>query len=269
MYRFNNIIVRGFLLFCLTSVLKSEELRNRSGPYRPHSFELRRQGDDLTGMDEAAFAKLSIEDALLKRAYHSVFSTAGSGPLYFTQPELTAALTDMRRRGDSVTPMLIKLMNENQETGFETCVLIGISKVGNIELDPYLEYSRKLLRERTQTMNAGLAEVASMLLSSKGTEEDIELLKWVIETRPYVADPVNRELGHLKRRLSLPKPEPRVPLRGSSSASGSPTGDSKSDEQQRPTVTAERERESTRWVAWFLVILVAGGLFRLLLKKRK
>ena len=270
MFHYNKMIISWFLIFSLFSFAKAEETKNHSGPYRPSSPELAMADfNELSGMDGTAFSKLSLDAPSLKRAYLFVFSTAGSGPLYFKQPELTAALSDMRRRGDSVTPMLIKLMNENHETGFEMCVLMRISRVGNIEMEPYLEYSRELLRERTQTMNAGLAEVASMLLSSKGTEEDIELLKWVIETRPYVAAPVSRELGHLKRRFGLPKPELRPPLRGSPSPSGSPTGDSRSDRQQRPTVTAEKEQESIRWVAWFLVILVAGGLCRMFLKKRK
>jgi hypothetical protein len=118
-------------------------------------------------------------------------------------------------------------------------------------------------------MNAGLAEVASMLLSSKGTEEDIELLNWVIETRPYVAAPVIRELGHLNRRLGLPQQEPRPALGSKPAINDAPDGASPRGEQKSPTVTAELEQESTRWFAWFLAVLVAGGLFRLLFKKRK
>ena len=240
-----------------------------AGPYRPYSAELKADEDQLKGFNESEYARMSLEDPQLKLAYAAVFGSSINGGFYNLPPEVFAALADLRKRGDTVTPMLLQLMGENQETGFELHVLASIPAVGTIKIDPYLDYARHVLRERTQTMSAMLAGCASNLLAEHGTKEDAELMRWVMEQRPWLADSVTRKLDELNRRLNLPKQEVRAPLKGRPIAAVQSQEDSRSVGQKAPATSSNKEQEVTRWIVWPLAILVAGGLVRMLLKNRK
>ncbi len=257
-------------VIALACVAGAEEIKNHPGQYRPYSPEL---GNgllyELKGMDEAAFARMPLDDALLKRAYWHAFLSLLSAGIQPPDPEARAALADLRRRGESVTPMLLKMMADNQETDFEGAVLYTIPEVGSIPLEPYLEYARKVLRDRTQTMNGSLAGYAAKLLATHGTKEDAELLKWVMETRPYVAPPVTMHLDELNRRLGLPKTNPpRTPNRQATTGdatSGNPQGTA-----SKPTSLTDTEQPvKTRWLVWVLLILAATGLLWVVIKKKK
>ena len=270
MLHYHRTIISWFFIFSLFSSANSESKKNHAGPSRPYSADLASADiDELKGLDETTFSKLSPEDPLLKRAYHFVFLAAVAGNFHTIPTELHGALSDMRRRGDAITPMLLKLMNENQETGLEICVLVGISNVGNIDLEPYLHYARKLLRERTQSMSAGVAGTASILLASEGNKEDAALMKWVMESRPWLADSVTRELDSLNRRLGLPKQESRPSLKDRPPTSQEPSSEFQSVDQNAPALADKENPETIRWIGWSLALLVTGGLFGLMFKKRK
>jgi hypothetical protein len=112
---------------------------DHSGPYRPLSEGLERDQMDLRGLDEAAYASMSLDDIRLHNAYVSVLQTFRGGQLYAKDPEHVGALANLRKRSDTATPLLLKLLNENQETGFEVCLLINISAVRSLNLKPYLD----------------------------------------------------------------------------------------------------------------------------------
>jgi hypothetical protein len=162
--------------------------------------------------------------------------------------------------------MLLKLAMENQETRYECALLYSIDEVGTINLDPYLEYSRNLLRERTQTMSASLAEWASRLLSRHGSKEDVELLARVIEERPFVARGVSQSLKELKRRLDSPKQVSRPMLKDSPPTSEAAT-DYAADSARRPsTAKGVEETQSKPWIIWISFIIVAGAMLWIVLR---
>ncbi|MEO8614453.1 MAG: hypothetical protein ABI600_04880 [Luteolibacter sp.] len=243
--------------------------KDYAGPYRPYSADFDGYDSVLNGLDEAAYGRMSLEDPILKRAYRAVFGSSINGVFNNLPPEVSAALVDLRKRGDTVTPMLLQLMERNQETGLESSILVSIAAVGTIQLDPYLDYARNLLRNRTQTMSGAAAECASNLLAEHGTKEDAKLMKWVMETHPWEADGITRKLDELNRRLNLPKQEPRPPLRGTPATSDFPNVESRSVKHQIAPVSEKKKEEVTHWIVWPLAILVAVGLLRLVLKKRK
>ena len=266
--RYKSIVCK--LLCLIVSFASQVNAEDYPAPYRSYSAELTRDKlNEFDGWDEAAFARLSIEDPVLKRAYHTVFGSVVNDYMRFDEPELNAALADMRRRGDTLTPMFLKLMDENQETGFESLVLVHISNIGTINVAPYLEYARRVLRERTQTMNAGLAGCAADLLAKHGTKEDGELMKWVMETRPYVADSVTRKLDALNRRLGLPKQGTRPPQREVPSADGTSGGDSRRQVKRPPVPIQEKSPSGTSWLVWTFLGLVVSGLLVFVLRNRK
>jgi hypothetical protein len=247
--------------------IKPETINTHPGPYRPWSLEFQQVNPEhLHGITAEKLAKMSLSDPLLKYAYMIVFMSS-AGTLDNLEPEQALVLKDMRRRGDSVTPMLLKLAMENQETGYECALLDRIDEVGTINLDPYLEYSRNLLRERTQTMSASLAGCASKLLSRHGSKEDIEILERVLEERTYVASFVSISLKELKRRLDSPKQVSRPMLQDRQPTSEAVT-DNTADSARRPSTAKDvEENPSKPWIAWGLLITALTGMVWILLKK--
>lgn len=270
MFRFNKIVICFWILWAVPYVGADVEIKpegkDHPGSYRPWSPELKQVNPEhLYGITAEKLAKMSLDDPLLKYAYFDVLGNALQG-LGTSEPEQALVLADMRRRGEAVTPMLLKLANENQETGIESAILDRIDQVGTVNLAPYLEYSRNLLRERTQTMNASLAGCASGLLSRHGSKEDIKLLERVLEERAYVATFVSDSLKALKRRLDSPKPISRPMLKDSSPTSEAAT-DNAADSARRPS-TAKRVEEtpSKPWITWISFIFVAGIMLWIVLR---
>jgi hypothetical protein len=265
MYHFNKLSTH--LLLFLAIHYTTLDAQNQPGPYRPYSDELESSNIELKGLDEHAYSQMSLDDIRLKTAYVEVFLST-FGDFFPLKPELNAALTDMRKRGDSITPLLLKLMDENQETGFEFSLLLDIPRVETIKLEPYLDYARNVLRERTHTMSAGLAGSAAQLLAHHGTKEDAELLKWVMETRFYVKDSITRKLDELNRRLGLPKQSTGVSLSNNQIETQSLEAKEQTNAQQ-PSPNVEKVSRSLSWVAWILLSIVILSLLWLVSANRK
>ncbi len=127
-----------------------------------------------------------------------------------------------------------------------------------VNLDPYLEYARNILRERTQTMSASLAGCVSDLLSRHGSKEDVELLERILEERPFVAGSVSNGLKELKRRLDSPKQISRPMLKDRPPTSEAAT-DNSADSARRPsTAKGVEETPSKPWITWISFTIVAG-----------
>jgi hypothetical protein len=264
---FNKPIV--YLIVLLFFTLGNQtNARDYPAPYRPYSDDLQRNKIDLDGLNEASYAKMSFDDIRLKNAYVSIF-TSSLGGFGNLRPEIVAALIDMRKRGDSVTPLLLKLMDENQETGFELSVLVAVPAVGTINLEPYLDYARKVLRERTQFMSAGLAGGAANLLAEHGTKEDAELMEWVMGQRPWLADSVTRKLDELNRRLGLPQRGMRPPLRDATLRDGTAELAARRTPQRPPPAYDGKTPAATPWLVYGLMIFVSISLVWLIAKRWK
>ncbi|RYZ91287.1 MAG: hypothetical protein EOP06_07030, partial [Proteobacteria bacterium] len=154
-----------------TAALLREFLENNNtgDPRRPMSPEMEvvsRNPDLLYNLGAEDLEKMSLDEPLLKYAYARVFMDS-MGPFEQLEPPLDLVLADMRRRGEAVSPVLLKLIEENRETRIESSVLAKIDHLETVRLEPFLEYARKLLRERTQSE---VVAVASGLLARRGTK---------------------------------------------------------------------------------------------------
>lgn len=240
---------------------------DQPGPYRPMSPEMKSVDrallDDLSADD---LAKLSLDEPLLKWAYACVFLNS-MGPLEQLSPQEEIALADMRRRGEEVSPILLKLIEENQETRIEMSILGKIEYLDTVRLEPYLEYSRRLFRERTGTMNATVAEIASGTLARHGTKEDGELLEWVLKERPYVEYGVSKNLKLLRDRLAS-QPATRPERRDKpTSSSGSSTPPSAGEEGSQPKDEASAASLAKPWIIGGLLMMLLIAVCRLILKR--
>lgn len=196
---------------------ESDRNHDRGGPRRDMSPEMQaisRNPDLVDNLKAEDLAKMSLDDPLLKYAYYRVFSARSYGFQRLAPPQ-ELALADMRRRGEAVSPMLLKLMAESQENVIEDSILTQIEYLGTVRIEPFLDYARRLLRERTQTMTVDSAGVATHVLGRHGTKEDEALLEWVLKERPFVAYDVNKSLKELRTRLNPPQPESRPERRKS------------------------------------------------------
>ena len=162
-------------------------------------------------MDEAAFARLSVDDPILHIAWYQVFVYAISWEYpEQLQPETRAALADLRRRGDTVTPTMLKLMREHQDSDIEASFLAAYS-LGTITVAPYLDYARTALRERTLTLKYGVALTAVGLLLDKGSKEDRELVQWYARARPYMTRSIEEMIWGNDAKHGIKRPYPGTP----------------------------------------------------------
>lgn len=238
---------------------------NLIGRHRPLSEEYRRfDSDDLRGMTAEKLGSMPLEDPLLRYAYMSIFFRNLREPDTLA-PEEAVVLEDMRRRGDSIAPLLLELARQNQDSIFERALLGNIADVGNLDLDPYLEYARELLRDRTQTINYNLAMNASRLLENHGGKQDLALLEQVISERSYVARGVAESIKELKRRLERlerAKQATRPLLRGDPSASEAATGNVAEKVTKQSVASRDGSVPTQSWMIWVSVgIIIAAILF--------
>jgi hypothetical protein len=250
----------GLVLHAKADVEMKPEDQNKTGLYRPWSEEfLQANPEHLYGMTAEKLAKMSLEDSLLRYAYIQIF-LQNVGGLENLESEHALALADMRKRGEAITPLLLELAKQNQDTMFEPRLFNRIADVGTVNLEPYLEYARALLRERTQTMNSTLAECASKLLANHGSKQDLALLEQVISERPYVARGVSEKLKILKNRLERSRQATRPILRGESSPSEAATGNVAEKATKQSVANRNGNISTKSWMIWALFGIIIAAI---------
>jgi len=157
----------------------------------------------LRDLREQDYSKMSLEDPLLQSAYVLVFLhvkdvKTGGG----LRPELMAAFKDLKRRGDSVTPLLLKLMKENPYSRLESGALAACY-IDAIDPKPLVEYARSALTTRWDTLPPGFVGSIAHLLIRKGIPSDLDLLREVVRKRPYLTDTIESEINAAKRPRTM------------------------------------------------------------------
>ncbi len=244
-----------------------EKNHDRGGPRRPMSAEMRAiKPSQIENLTSENLAKMTVENPLLKRSYAEVF-LRDMGQIEPLEPPQQLALADMRRRGESVSPMLLKLIAEHQENIIEGAILGGIEHLDTVRIEPFLEYARKLLRERAKTMTSYSAGVASYVVEQHGTKEDEALLEWVLKERPYVASDLTKALKILKARLnheSGPRPERREISSSNAGSGAHPTVEAEDHSQDRVSATSPTKP----WLIGGMIVVALVGLYSFLRKRR-
>ena len=248
-----------------------EKNNNRGGPRRPMSPEMdevSNHPDLVTNLKAEDLAKMTLDDPLLKWAYARVFLDS-MGPFEQLEPPLELVLADMRRRGEAVSPMLLKLISENQENNIESSILGKVGYLDTIRIAPFLEYARKLLRERTQTMTDYAAGAASYILGQHGTKEDEVLFEWVIKVRPYVAPDLTKDLKILRDRLNPHQPESRPVRRETPSSNAGSDARSAKGVESDPQDGGFTLSRTKPWLIGGLILVALLGMYRLLRKSQR
>lgn len=158
----------------------------------------------LKNITAEQLSKLNIGDPLLRMAYAHLMVSQLIMQLYPPRRPIdysaypswdVAALEDLKKRGDAVTPVLLDIAAKNPNSGFEVGVLVHAPLVVK-DLNPYLQHARNILQTRTMEMDSGVAGAVAELLVRRGNSDDLERLRNFVSTRPYLAGTIEDQMRH-------------------------------------------------------------------------
>lgn len=189
----------GFV-FCFSALLGQENMR---GNYRPLEDALM-DAEAARDITTVQLQSLPIDAPLLRLAYCNLFLGESNGQFDAREmrAECIVSLADIRRRGETVTPLLLDMLDKNRDTFLEGSILNFAPGIKTFGVEPFLEYARTAVRTRALTLNSANAGSMAALLASHGSESDLELLKRFVETRPYLSATISSHIKVLEQRLA-------------------------------------------------------------------
>jgi hypothetical protein len=229
---------------------------------------------EIEHLTEAGFARMEPDSRALRVAWVNLIRDLPGGfpqRLLRSHPAVkeggfrAAAHLDLIRRGDAATPILLALAQELAETPFESSLLGIIDTLQSVQLEPFLEYSRNLLRTRPKSSQI---VIAAGLLGRHGTDQDLLLLEQVAAARPYFAQTIRKEAKALKAHLEGEEDRAGSPA---TKLNPPPTPQSslpKKAPDATPVAPSEEPTSSTPWRVIVVLIVAASGLLWLVLKRR-
>jgi hypothetical protein len=229
----------------------------------------------LEALDSKSLATLPLDSMLLQQAFEQLFllDFEGLPPTWHT-----ATKADLMRRGNSATPLLLKLFERPGKIDFREELLFEIEDFPTIDLLPYLEIARRLGTQSINTERPRTCYAITRLLTRRGTSADLEIVKamsnhpvkevaFVIE--PDVKRMIKRLNGTLKPSEWTGRPPdgydwpPPTMVAKSSPATKAPEAD------PQTLQPSEEPPLSTPWTIIIVLIVAATGLLWLLVKNRK
>jgi hypothetical protein len=225
-------------------------------------------------LQSISLTDLSLDDPRLKAAWISLIRIL---PGQFPQevPQESSSIesrtyADMIRRGSTMGPALFSLLQELQDTDFERAILLCIDSLKGVDLTPFIEHSRSLLRDRSKSP---YVIDAAELLIRQGNADDAKLIERTAGIRPFFADSLRKCSMRLQTRLDKAKGTEVSPSSTSSNAQMLPpilnSTPSPGASVARPAITGNEEpTSSTPWALVIVMIAAAMGLLWLVLKRR-
>jgi hypothetical protein len=265
MFRLSNFQLLFVLLISTRFIVGAED---QVLPYAPEEPVLvnRHYPRDLNEEDLRSF---SLSDPELRIAYAFLVGVARSGPKIVDErtPEMVAALNDLKRRGDSATPLLLDIMEKNHNTSLEYMTPHLVARIGTIKMEPYLDYLREMITTRPDEINASANEVTAKLFLEHGTADDEKLLQELAKKRPFLAPSLERAYDF--QRYKYPDRSKQTPT-GATSAPlpiVQPPAPKPTPSTAPTAVPDEEAASSTPWGIIVVLIVAATGFLWLVLKK--
>lgn len=155
---------------------------------------------------EADLKLLDLTDPKLRVAYYWLIKSSNSGSQITDKrtPELMEILKDIRRRGDSATPLWLDMMAKNPGSNLEWYIPNVINRVGTIKMEPYVDYLRKMLQTRPDKISGTACGAALSIFFEHGTREDLEMVQELAKKRPFLAPYVETAVAREQRRTAAP-----------------------------------------------------------------
>ena len=134
---------------------------------------------------EEALKNLSIDDPNLRSAYVIFFSDVRF-PMFLKEPgrpELKAINSDIVRRGNSATPLILDIMKQSQGYWTEFLIprhLLFFPEIDKepfdpeIDKEPYLQYIRERIHSGASDIDSNTAGMFASFISRYGTPSDMD-----------------------------------------------------------------------------------------------
>lgn len=273
MFRYHNL---QFLLIMLTFAPFSTWAKGEpsiSGP----TEELFVNANYPRGLKEADLRDLSLADPKLRLAYFFLIQTANSdGPVTDEHsPEMLEVLKDVKRRGDSATPLWLDIMAKNPNTTLECYIPWILRRIGGIKMGPYADYYRKMIQTRPDEINATAAVEALSIFRKYGTEADVDMVRELAKRGPMLASAINgafENIAYWKAYFAEHPEEVPTPEPVEAKTPKTPEKDPEKTASPASAPAMPRERAAsypTRIAAAVALTLAALGLRRWLVKRRQ
>ena len=197
-------------------------------------------------------SELGLEDERLHRQYLDLFGVYRAVDIKYEQlpQSIVPVVRDIHRRGEAVGPVLLKLMEESENTLFEAGVLSSVDVFTEIDLDPFVLYARKALDERLDDLRVEVGECIAFLLVKHGDATDLVRLTDAVSKRPDLAYVVQGQLRKRGQKVVKGSIEDNE-----TSFRGVDRVDLESDERHSGNQHRRRSNEGALWV-----VGGAGGL---------
>lgn len=158
---------------------------------------------------ESDFAVMVLDDPLLAGAYLHVAEHMESHIIRTNPPRDDyewAAYEDLKKRGNTAAPLLLRLCAENYDSRIEGLIISMVSYTPEISPEPFLEYIRKAIIERGLSLGPTWSYFG-YFLARFGDSSDQELLRKWGRDRPYLAEGI----ADLIRRTAIERGDAVIP----------------------------------------------------------
>ena len=210
-------------------------------------------------LNEETLSSLPLDSELLAAAYEELFMDQIEGT---EPPWYNAIRNDLERRGNSATPILLRLFAESVD-GYREGLLFNLENFPTIALKPFLDAARDYWAKKKFRTRPRSCYAISRMLSRRGNASDLNILiemkshpigevSFVIE--PDIVRMEKRLNGTLKPTEWTGRPPDGYQWVADSNTTTPPLN------QQSPS--------STPWSIIVVLIVATGGLLWLLLKRR-
>jgi len=226
-------------------------------------------------LTEPTLAQMSLDNPLLRAAYAQIFLLSGKP----TNWEL-AVRSDLLRRGNAATPVLLSLFEENPESELRAELMGKIEIIPTLDLEPFLNATRALFRKEGLNLPPRTCYQMAWLLERHGTAADSRILEQLrnhpVKEVGFVIKPnIERMTKRLAQESGSDQAKARLPIAPGTAtpAPGTPVpvaAPAASPQPampvaQTPAVTSERGAPVWPWLVGILTLLAVVAL---LLKRR-
>ena len=262
-----------FLLALLLLIQCSAFSEDRSGGTDPLEPQFNSPESYPRELKEADLRDLPLSDPKLRVAYFWLIKTAIGWRISDDKnfPETTEILKDVRRRGDSATPLWLDMMEKNHGAWLKYSIPYNIELIGTINMEPYVDYLRKMIQTRPDEISEGACGTALGIFFEHGTEKDVEMVQKLAKKRPFLASCVESAFEREQRRRLPPltKAPESIPTPTTDQTSSPPAPEKAPMAKPDPTALAEDSSPSMPWLAVKVMgIAAALGLLWFLIKRR-
>ena len=263
---------RSLSLFAVLSLCALVQAEDQLGSYKLEEPSLLNL-EYPTGLIEEDLRNLPLTAPKLRIAYVFLIRAAMGGPKIVDDrtPEMVASLNDLKRRGDTATPLMLDIMEKNHNTSLERLIPLVIDRVGTIQMAPYVDYLRQMVKDRPDEISAAANEAALTIFLEHGTQEDVKMVQDLAKKRPFLAPSVERAFEFQRWK----SPAPSRPAAPTITPASSPVVLPQASKLTPVTKTissstpSQEPTSSTSWSVVAVLIIAVIGLLWLVLKNRK